>query len=201
MKYFIIFMLFICLLLENSFDCKSQSETKIVSKKVYKIHKSWRKVFGEKFLDQHLVGILPLDDNFNFLCNNAYKYRVSILNIIGDNIVDKESKFIALYTLQYQCIIFYKEDLRVLYSFFDEGKISEELLMSALWQDDFSLEVVKNVNSNVELKDLIIENAKNPKISLQNREFLGEILSPTFYKNHKIQLDEIGEVPFECNMK
>lgn len=201
MKYWVISISIICLLFEDSFDCKSQSETKIVSKKIHKIHKTWSKVFGKRLLDEHLAGILPSDENFNFLCNNAYRYRESILNIIGNNSVDKEHKFIALYTLQYQCIILYKEDLKVLYSFFDKGRISEQLMMSALEQDDFSLEVIKNVNNDIELRNLIIEIAKNPKISLENRNFLGKILSPTFYKKHKAELDVIGEIPFECTVR
>ena len=192
-KYFIAFFIG-----GISFSGYSQNKNIIVSNKIYSIYKYWDKQFTRKLLDHHLAGILPSDENFNFVSENSVLYRKDIISLIADKKQKKEIKYIALYTLQFQCEKEYRISLIDIYNLFKKKKVSEDFLISAIQQDDFSLEVIKNASSNEELKLFLTKLSKDISISKGNRVYIKNIISPNYYKSHKEDLDEIGERPFEC---
>lgn len=176
----------------------SQNPKVNISKKIHSIYKYWDKQFTRKLLDQHLAGILPGDENFDFISGNSLLYRKDIISLIADKKQKKEIKYIALYTLQFQCEKEYRTSLIDIYNLFKKKKINEDLLIAAIQQDDFSLEVIKYASSNEELKLFLTKLSKDVGISKVNRVYIKNIMSPNYYKSHKEDLDEIGEKPFEC---
>ena len=191
-------LIFLSLFLFSGF---SQNHKTVVYKKINSIYKIWTKVFSfpNGLLDQHLATILPGENNFDHLSRNVSKYQKDIIGMIGNPKNEKEVRFIALYCLQLQCFKKYKQSFIQIYQLFNLDKVSEDLMMSAIWQDDFSLEIIRNAQSDVDIKKIILALGENPKISKKNQSLLSEILfKPDFYFSHKQDLAEVGERPFDC---
>lgn len=180
-------------------QCFSQDKKTFAKQKIYLIYNRWHKEFKDKLLDQHMAGILPLDKDFILLSNNITKYKKDIINIITNKKEADAIKYIALATLQYQCFDIYKKDLKSLIGLFLNKNIGENAIMFAIWQDDFSIEVIKKINSQNDLKMLILYILKEHNFNNSNKELLTQMLTQNFYQQHKTDLKEVGEKPFECD--
>jgi hypothetical protein len=180
------------------FSAYSQNKDAIVSKKINQIHSHFSKIFGKRLLDEHLAGIFPSDKNFRYLCEKPESFENQLLKILGGKGTSLEKKYIALYALQYQCEEKYSTILSKIYNLFLRGLINERLLISAIRQDDFSLEVIKNSYNSDRLKKLLQRISIDQKVSAENLNWIAEIQTIDYYKSLKEDLDQVGEKPYEC---
>jgi hypothetical protein len=190
--------IFLVMVLCSTIKSYSQNPQVNISKKIDSIYKYWDKQFTRKLLDQHLAAILPLDEDFNFISKNSVLYRKEIIAVMADRKQKKEVRYFALLTLQLQCENEYRVSLHEIYKLFKKKQITENLLISAIRQDDFSLEVIKNASSKEYLKLFLINLSKDLTISKENRAFIKTIITPDYYKSYKEQFDQVGEKPYEC---
>ncbi len=176
----------------------AQHKKKLVNQKINLIYKKWNKEFNGKLLDQHLAGILPSDKDFRLLSENCMKHKEEIYAILGNKKEKDAIKYIALATLQYQCFDTYKKDLKKIIELFKNKSLSEKIFMLAIWQDSFSLEVIRNINTENDLKMSIADMLDKSIFEKSNEAILRQVLSREFYNEYKADLRVLGEIPFEC---
>ncbi len=195
MKYMYMTCLFLMLCQVESL---AQHKKKLVNQKINLIYKKWNKEFNGKLLDQHLAGILPSDKDFRLLSENCMKHKEEIYAILGNKKEKDAIKYIALATLQYQCFDTYKKDLKKIIELFKNKSLSEKIFMLAIWQDSFSLEVIRNINTENDLKMSIADMLHKSIFEKSHEATLRRVLSLEFYNEYKADLRVLGEIPFEC---
>lgn len=117
-------------------------------------------------------------DSFRILFENPCIYKNSLIRVLADDNHHKLTKYIGLHALLKLCIDDYIDVLELIYHEYKKGKMDYKMLYIAVYQHEFSLEVVKNYK-NLKLRKLLKSIQKDFKKQGINDEVINidEILS------------------------
>lgn len=180
-------------------DYKKVIEILTFFKEYYEDNEYYRETGRVEFIRN-----LPEKDSFRILFENPCIYKKSLMRVLADGNQHKLTKYIGLHALFKLCIDDYLEVLELVYYEHKKGKMDCEMLKIALYQDEFSLEVIKNYK-NLKLRKLLQNIQKDfKKQGLSNDAiYIDEILSGKAW-NESIDFYTSGAtdyIPWYCGSR
>lgn len=139
------------------------------------------------------------DSRFENFSTSPCKFKTHLLSIIADDRASSNEKFIALFALQHLCIEDYIKVIEVVFSEYQDKKLDDYFLHVAIFQGQFSLEVIKKYDHKTLIQKLEIIKAEQQRMG-KDISNLNELLSGHIWRGlDDFYIDSGEQRPFSCN--